>query len=57
MPEIKIYNQDCLEAMAKMPDKAYELAITDPIYGIKEPAFRRTAKNKATECKIYKCLS
>lgn len=31
---INLYNQDCMEAMAKMPDKAYELAIVDPPYGI-----------------------
>lgn len=29
-----VYNQDCLEAMRAMPDKAYELAIVDPPYGI-----------------------
>ena len=34
MSNINIYNMDCLEAMARMPDKAYELAIVDPPYGI-----------------------
>lgn len=28
------YNMDCLPAMRQMPDKAYELAIVDPEYGI-----------------------
>lgn len=28
------YNADCLEAMRKMPDNAYDLAIVDPPYGI-----------------------
>lgn len=28
------YNMDCMEAMRKMPDKAFELAIVDPPYGI-----------------------
>lgn len=32
--EIKIYNQDCMEAMKEMPDKAFDLAIVDPPYGI-----------------------
>jgi site-specific DNA-methyltransferase (adenine-specific) len=32
--KIEIYNQDCMEAMAKMPDKAFDLAIVDPPYGI-----------------------
>lgn len=31
--EIKLYNQDCLEAMKQMPDKAFDLAIVDPPYG------------------------
>ena len=26
--------RDCMAAMAEMPDKAYELAIVDPPYGI-----------------------
>ena len=29
---INLYNMDCMEAMAKMPDKAYDLAIVDPPY-------------------------
>ena len=28
------YNMDCMEAMREMPDKAFELAIIDPPYGI-----------------------
>lgn len=28
------YNADCLEAMRKMPDNAFDLAIVDPPYGI-----------------------
>ena len=31
---IEIFNRDCMEAMKEMPDKAYELAIVDPPYGI-----------------------
>lgn len=27
------YNQDCLEAMRKMPDKYFDLAVVDPPYG------------------------
>jgi len=33
-PKIKIHLGDCMEAMAKMPDNAYDLAIVDPPYGI-----------------------
>ena len=28
------YNLDCMEAMKQMPDKAYQLAIVDPPYGL-----------------------
>lgn len=28
------YNMDCMEAMGKMPDKCFDLAIVDPPYGI-----------------------
>jgi site-specific DNA-methyltransferase (adenine-specific) len=31
---IRLFNQDCMTAMKEMPDKAYELAIVDPPYGI-----------------------
>ena len=31
---IQIYNQDCLEAMKKMEDNTFDLAIVDPPYGI-----------------------
>ena len=31
---INLYNLDCLPAMKEMPDKAYELAIVDPPWGI-----------------------
>ena len=29
-----LYNMDCMEAMAGMKDKEYDLAIVDPPYGI-----------------------
>ncbi len=28
-----VYNMDCMEAMRKMPDKAFDLAVVDPPYG------------------------
>lgn len=31
---INLYHMDCMEAMKDMPDKAYDLAIVDPPYGI-----------------------
>ena len=32
--DIRIYNEDCLEALKKMPDNYYSLSIVDPPYGI-----------------------
>ena len=32
--DIKLYNCDCMELMAKTPDKYYSLALVDPPYGI-----------------------
>ena len=33
MPVSEVYNIDCMECMAKMPDKFFDLAIVDPPYG------------------------
>ena len=30
----RLYNMDCMEGMKEIPDKFFELAITDPPYGI-----------------------
>lgn len=35
-PQINLNLGDCMDAMAKMPDNAYDLAIVDPPYGIGE---------------------
>ena len=46
---IHLHNMDCMQAMAQMPDNAFELAICDPPYGIKqhkEKMFRKTKSNK-----------
>lgn len=29
------YNMDCMEYMKSLPDKAFDLAVVDPPYGIK----------------------
>ena len=34
MPNIELLNCDCMEYMATLPDKAFDLAIVDPPYGI-----------------------
>lgn len=35
------YNLDCLEAMRSMPDNAFDLAVVDPPYGLKEHGGKR----------------
>ena len=42
---IKIYHGDCMEAMALMPDKAFELAIVDVPYGIGRDGQIKTTGN------------
>ena len=32
----KIYNEDCYEAIKKIPDKSIDLIVTDPPYEIKD---------------------
>ena len=34
MPQITMLNMDCLDFMAKLPDKAFELAIVEKILDI-----------------------
>ena len=36
MPQIELLHTDCMEFMAGLPDKAFDLAIVDPPYGMKE---------------------
>jgi site-specific DNA-methyltransferase (adenine-specific) len=44
-PLIQIINGDCMEAMKEMPDKAYDLAIVDPPYGIEINTYREQSKH------------
>ena len=48
MAELTLLNCDCMEYMATLPDKAFDLAIVDPPYGISQSAFRKEPSNKAT---------
>ena len=41
MAEIELLNIDCMEYMATLPDKAFDLAIVDPPYGIGESSKQR----------------
>lgn len=49
------YNMDCMEYMATLPDKAFDLAIVDPPYGINAPNMKMGGYGKyestATKCR------
>ena len=47
-PENVAYCMDCMEFMATMPDKAFDLAVVDPPYGIRITDQHRTGK----QCQI-----
>lgn len=34
MPKIKLFNEDCMDVMARYPDKYFDLACVDPPYGL-----------------------
>lgn len=46
LENIKLYNADCMEVMKDIPDKFFELTITDPPYGIGFDNKIREAKTK-----------
>lgn len=45
----KIYNEDCLETMRRMPDKYVDLILTDPPYGMDYVSFWRKHKFEKIE--------
>jgi site-specific DNA-methyltransferase (adenine-specific) len=45
----KVYNMDCMEGMAQIPDGYFELAIVDPPYGIGECASRNNTGSRPTK--------
>ena len=47
--KITLYNCDCMEYMKTLPDKAFDLAIVDPPYGIGFGAYNRTNRNSKGE--------
>ena len=40
------YNMDCLAAMSEMPDKAFDLAVVDPPYGLPKDSSNGRGKLK-----------
>ena len=47
------YNINCIELMAKYPDKHFDLAIVDPPYGIREDGHRENNRSKLAKSKNY----
>lgn len=51
---IKLLNVDCMEYMASVPDKYFDLAIVDPPYGIGESGKTNKSRGKLAVAKDYK---
>lgn len=45
-PKIELLNIDCMEYMATLEDKAFDLAIVDPPYGASDAINPKSSKNK-----------
>ena len=52
-----LYNCDCMEYMAKLPDKAFDLAIVDVPYGIGENGDTNSSRGKLATSKNYKSFA
>lgn len=52
-PTIRMFNADCMDAMAAMRDKQYDLAIVDPPYGIGEDGASNHSRGKMAVANIY----
>ncbi len=48
------YNMDCMEAMRRMPDKWFDLAVVDPMYGIGENGAKSGSRAKLAKRIDYK---
>lgn len=48
-----LYNFDCMEAMKKIPDKYFQLAIVDPPYGIGENGKSNKTRSCLAQSKDY----
>ena len=54
MSESIALNIDCMEYMSTLPDKAFDLAIVDPPYGIGESGANNHTRSKLAVAKDYK---
>jgi len=53
MAEINFHNIDCMQFMANVPDKYYDIAIVDPPYGIDVAASGKVGGNNCGKAKDY----
>lgn len=51
---IQLLQADCMAYMAGLPDKAFDLAVCDPPYGIGENGDRNASRGKLATAKDYK---
>jgi site-specific DNA-methyltransferase (adenine-specific) len=49
-----LIHADCMDVMRELPDKAFDLAICDPPYGIGENGSRSSSRRKLAVAKDYK---
>lgn len=54
---IELLNCDCMEYMATVPDKYFDLAVVDVSYGIGENGDRNKSRGKLAIAKDYKAFS
>lgn len=54
MPENIAYNIDCMEYMRTLPDKWFDLAVVDPMYGIGENGAKSGSRAKLAKRVDYK---
>ena len=52
--KITLLHMDCMAYMKALPDKAFDLAIVDPPYGIGESGSRNKSRGKLAVAKDYK---
>jgi site-specific DNA-methyltransferase (adenine-specific) len=57
MPNIDLINCDCMEYMATLPDKAFELAIVDPMYQNKDAIGIVNSNSHCANRKEYKTIA
>jgi site-specific DNA-methyltransferase (adenine-specific) len=53
MPKSEVFNMDCMEGMARFPDKFFELAVVDPPYGIGEDGKSNHSRGKLAKPNLY----